>query len=121
MEHPLEEGRIGSQERVSVCLVSNIFSPDTVLLGCQRQCDEVSRLEVACHVCGRKNAADTTEVNIFEAEQGVLLIGSRVFTGAEEEEVGDDNHISLLHEDGAADAVGILEIWQRTWRGMGLN
>ena len=37
-----------------------IFFPDAVILGYERQCDEVGGLEVACHVCGHNNSVAVT-------------------------------------------------------------
>ena len=65
-------------------LVSIIFSPDAVLMGCERQHGEFGILEVACHGCDRKDAAAATKGSIFEAKQGSILLGPCVFTGAEE-------------------------------------
>ena len=71
MEHPLEGAALG-HKRGSHDALCTIFSPDAVLLGRERQCDKVGRLEVACHGCGHKDAADATVGSIFDMEWGSL-------------------------------------------------
>ena len=68
VDHQSEEGRLGSQEGVAGRLVSNIPSPDAVLLGFECQCDKVVSLAFDGRGCGRKYAVDATEGSIFEAE-----------------------------------------------------
>ena len=59
--------------------------PDAGLMGCERQIDEISGLEVTCRGCGRKDSVAVTEGSLFKAAQGSLLNLHHVFSGAEEE------------------------------------
>ena len=72
VEHSLEEGNLGAQERVSGRLVYNIPPPDAVLLGCEHRGDKVGSLEVAFRGCGHKEATASSEGSIFKAERGYL-------------------------------------------------
>ena len=73
------------------------FYTDTVLLGRERQSDEVFCLEVAFSGCGRKDAVAATEGSVFEELRGALWFGSHVLNGLEDGEVDDDDHIALRH------------------------
>ena len=46
--------------------------PDAFLLGRENQREKVDGFEVTCHGCGHKDAVESTEDSIFEAEQGAL-------------------------------------------------
>ena len=85
VEHPPQAGRLGAHEWVSGRLVSNPPPPDAILMGCERQIDEISGLEVTCRGCGRKDSVAVTEGSLFKAAQGALLNVHHVFSGAEEE------------------------------------
>ena len=52
--------------------MSYFIPPDTVILGCEHQRDEVVSLEVTFSGCGRKDSVAGTEGSIFEAEWGDL-------------------------------------------------
>ena len=89
-------------------------------MGCERQYDKVDGLEVDFRDCGRKDAAAAAKVIIFESEQGALWLVRCVFTKSEEEELGDDNHIALCHEEGVPWRCGVTIYVSENLKGGGL-
>ena len=49
-----------------------IFLSDSVILGHERQCDEICSLEISFSKCGRKYAMDADRGGFFKAGQGAL-------------------------------------------------
>ena len=75
--------------------MSYFLSPDDVLLGHENQTKQFGGLEVAFSGCGLKDAAAITEDSFFKKKREALRFGRRIFTRVEEEEVGNDDNITI--------------------------
>ena len=95
--HLATHGRHWTPLGVAGAAVSNLFAPDTVLLGCEQEADKVGLSE---HVVGRCRSVVellyNEELNVLESERVMDSVGTAlsVFAWAEEEKKGKPDEIA---------------------------
>jgi hypothetical protein len=76
-----------AEYRVSRATVTNYFTADTILLGCECQGDESDTLEIWDGYSGGKEPLlSNPALHILQSERGGFRSGSCIFTGTEQKE-----------------------------------
>lgn len=92
VEDPSDGGCDGAAESVATPPVRKDFVAVGVLLGCEGVGDGCGRLNLSCCSRGWIDALGVAiQVNVLQAERGIIMDGARVFAGAQEEVESDDN------------------------------